>query len=67
MSQEIISCFESQKATAIQWRTSSRKERAERIIRIQKWIETNISRIQVALYEDFKNTQPKQILVKSIL
>lgn len=54
MSQEIISCFESQKATAIQWRTSSRKERAERIIRIQKWIETNISRIQVALHEDFK-------------
>lgn len=54
MSQEILSCFESQKSTAIQWRTSSYKQRVERISKVQKWINNNIPRIRLALKEDFK-------------
>lgn len=48
---EILS---SQKETALSWRTSTAKERIERLKKLNNWIISNRKDIQNALYADFK-------------
>lgn len=56
---KFISNFRLKQNTAINWRQSKFKERADRIIKIQNWISKNNLRIRQALYEDFKKPFPE--------
>jgi aldehyde dehydrogenase (NAD+) len=51
--------FRFQQSTALKWRSSTLKERTERIKKIQNWITANTQRIRQALYEDFKKPFPE--------
>ncbi|WP_026952976.1 aldehyde dehydrogenase family protein [Algoriphagus mannitolivorans] len=51
---DIYEIFDLQRFTANQWRTSTKKERSDRIQKLENWISSHRKEIQNALWEDFK-------------